>query len=151
MNNFKIFFIVCLLINISLINNASSQSNNQRESGKVALKGNMKKTFDSCGDFPSTLSQRMRVRWNLFVSFIIRDRTENRAQSAGGIIRNSVSARQAFLLTSGNFVELGYNIEEFYSSKPKRLVTKYYTFFNNRGSFICQVTYKGRLGLTVIN
>ncbi|HMO18845.1 MAG TPA: hypothetical protein PKA63_12195 [Oligoflexia bacterium] len=120
--------------------------------GKVALIGNMTKSFDSCSGFPNTFNQKLRVRWNSFVSFIVRDITENGAQSPGGILKNEVIARQTFLMSNGlGYVELAYSVKDFFSSKKKRDVTKFYTYFSNQGKFICQVKYHGKLDHKKIN
>ena len=117
--------------------------------GRKQIFGILMKDFDSCGPYgisaPAGISNDLRVSWVNYVSFFINDVSEG-VSSTATIVDNKVGGHQAYTLVEGGAIDVAYLIRRFHKRTPstgKPLVTKFFTYFNSAGQFLCQISYSG--------
>ena len=143
----KNFLLVAFVLSFCVISSAHAQG----FAGSRRLVGTLYKSFDGCGsygNFPDSINTDLGVSWVVYVSYIIRDKGE-RISVPATINENvvfSTADSPLYPLNNGGFLKFDYLIRNMFKRSPsvgKPLVTKFVTFFNNAGQFVCQETYRG--------
>lgn len=140
----KLVLAVCALAMVVIFH---SPAEAQKMNGKMRLTGTSVKTFDSCGVNESSLPVDLRVSWNTYVNFTVKDQKEGLATSAG-ITNNSVVSLSGttYPRNGGGYIKYEILINNFHKISrrtPNPTATRFFTILNGNGAAVCQIAFSG--------